>query len=92
MTDSWNGANHANGGARNETPSSTDRSDVRIEVFVGDTLLNASALHKLKSGDVLPMTASLADPVELRVSGLPVARGELVSVGDKFGVRIIEIA
>ncbi len=65
--------------------------DVVVETFLGDVAISLQDINKLKKGDVLPLGASLADPVELRVDGQRVARGELVAVGDRFGVRISEI-
>ncbi|MBL7358791.1 FliM/FliN family flagellar motor switch protein, partial [Escherichia coli] len=38
------------------------------------------------------LDAQLNTPVELRLNGVAVARGELVAVGEKFGVRLTEIA
>lgn len=66
--------------------------DVRIDTFVGDTAISIAKLNKLKNGDILPLDASLADLVELRVNGIHIAMGELVAVGDKFGVRITKIS
>lgn len=70
----------------------TESVDVRVEAFLGDTLLTIGDLNRLKDNDVIPLSTTLADPVELRVNGVRIARGELVSVGDQFAVRIIEIA
>lgn len=82
----------ANGAAKSGIDASlTDNLDVRIEAFVGDSQITIGDLNRVKSGDIVPLSATLADPVELRVNGVAIARGELVAVGDKFAVRIIEI-
>ncbi len=73
-------------------PALSESIDVKVEVFVGDTVFTLAELHRLKANDILPLSATLADPVELRVNGVRFAHGELVSVGDKYAVRIVEIA
>jgi flagellar motor switch protein FliN/FliY len=88
-----NGHSTSPGKIPDTTPAATltDSVDVPIEVFVGDTLLTIGDLNRLRSGDVVRLAATLADPVELRVNGVRIARGELVAVGDQFAVRISEI-
>ena len=54
------------------------------QVKVGD-------LSQLASGDVFTLDALLGDPVELRINGVTIAQGELVSMGDRFAVRIGEL-
>lgn len=69
----------------------TDIVDVLVEAFIGDTSVTLGDLNKLRKGDVLRLAASLSDPIELRVNGRCIGRGELVAVGDQFAVRISEI-
>jgi flagellar motor switch protein FliN/FliY len=53
--------------------------------------MTVGELAALKADALIELDAPLNQPVELRLNGLPVARGELVAVGEKFGVRLIEI-
>jgi flagellar motor switch protein FliN/FliY len=69
-----------------------DAVDVRVETYLGETSMTIAQLNELKAGGVITLGATLDEPVELRVNGVRVARGELVAVGDKFGVRIISLA
>ena len=69
-----------------------DNVDVNIETFLGAATMTVSELNALNSGAVVTLDASLSDLVDLRVNGVSVARGEIVAVGDKFGVRITSIA
>ena len=69
-----------------------DAVDVRVETFIGETQMTIAQLNALKAGGVVTLDATLNEPVELRVNGVRIAHGELVSVGDKFGVRIIAVA
>ena len=64
---------------------------VVLEARVGSAKLKVSELMNLKAGDSLPLDAALNEDVELRLNGMTVARGELVTIGTSFGVRIIEI-
>ncbi len=41
---------------------------------------------------MVTLDAPLNQAVELRLNGTVIAHGELVAVGDKFGVRLSEIA
>ena len=73
-------------------PQLIDNVGVTLEAFLGDARLTVAELTALKEGAVVPLGASLNEAVELRLNGVPVARGELVAVGDKFGVRLVELA
>lgn len=46
---------------------------------------------ELKSGGVLPLGAVLESELTLTAQGKPVARGELVIIGNQFGMRITEL-
>jgi flagellar motor switch protein FliN/FliY len=48
-------------------------------------------LASLETGEVVALDTPLNGVVELSLNGKLVARGEIVAVGDKFGVRISEI-
>jgi len=69
-----------------------DNVGVTLEAFLGEVRLTVAELGALAEGAVVPLQASLSEAVELRLNGVAVARGELVAVGDKFGVRLIELA
>ena len=68
--------------------------DVRIELEarLGKTELSVDALMALKTGSVVTLQTGLADTVDLYVNNACVARGEIVAVGDQFGVRITHVA
>ena len=65
---------------------------VELEARLGTTELSVDALLGLKAGSVVTLQTGLADHVDLFVNGACVARGEIVAVGDQFGVRIVEVA
>ena len=65
---------------------------VDLEVKLGQVTLSIATLMGLRPGEVLELDARLNDLVELRLNQSIVARGEIVAVDDRFGVRIVEIA
>ena len=65
---------------------------VSLEASLGQADMTVAELMALKSGSVVTLASSLAEPVELLLNGTVVARGEIVAVGEHFGVRITEIA
>ncbi len=69
-----------------------DNVGVTLEAFLGEARMTVAELTSLKEDAVVPLEAALNHAVELRLNGVPVGRGELVAVGDRFGVRIIELS
>ena len=65
---------------------------VSLEVRLGESPMTVDEVLSLKSGAVVTLSAGLADHVELYLNDTLVARGEIVAVGDKYGVRTVEIA
>lgn len=66
--------------------------EVALDGFLGSARMTVAELSALKEGAVLSLDSALNAPVELRLNGVVVARGELVAVGDKFAVRLTEIS
>lgn len=64
---------------------------VQLDAVVGACQISVERLMQLSSGDVLTLLADLDDPIVLRLNDKPIARGELVAVGDHFGVRVVEV-
>jgi flagellar motor switch protein FliN/FliY len=65
---------------------------VTLEAFLGEACMTVAEFTELKGGAVVPLDATLNQAVELRLNGVTVAKGELVSVGAKFGIRLVEIS
>jgi flagellar motor switch protein FliN/FliY len=65
---------------------------VGIRARLGQTTLSVQDLLALKPGSVVTLESKLNDLVELRLNDSVVARGEIVAVGDNFGVRIVDVA
>lgn len=69
-----------------------DNVGVSLEAFLGDARMTVAELLDLKVDSLLLLGATLNQAVELRLNGVPVAKGELVAVGDNFAVRLTEIS
>jgi flagellar motor switch protein FliN len=88
---------HGNG-AGNGAPASATRQnliesvDVDVETYLGATSMTIADLNGLMPGSVVTLNAGLNALVELRVNGVPIGQGELVAVGDKFGVRLVSVS
>ena len=65
---------------------------VALEARLGQSPMTVEEMLALKTGAIVTLDANLSDHVELFLNDTLVARGEIVAVGDKYGVRIIEIS
>jgi flagellar motor switch protein FliN len=65
--------------------------DVLISATLGHGSMPIRQLLKLAAGDVVELETPLDGHLDITLNGKIIARGELVAVDDKFGVRISEI-
>ncbi|HEX15494.1 MAG TPA: flagellar motor switch protein FliN [Deltaproteobacteria bacterium] len=68
--------------------------DIPLEVTVelGRTKMALRDLLNLSRGAVIELNKEASEPLDILVNQQPVARGEVVVMEEKFGVRITEIA
>lgn len=68
--------------------------DVRValQARLGETPLTVESIMALKPGSVVTLETGLSDYVDLYLNDILVARGEIVAVDGKYGVRVAEIA
>lgn len=69
-----------------------DSIDVSVSVVVGQAATTLGQLMRLKEGEVLTIDRKVEQPIDIIVNGNIVGRGQLVVVGDDFGVRVTEVA
>jgi len=65
---------------------------VEISIEAGRVELTVSQVAALTAGDVVTLSGDVLGPVDLRAGSTLVARGELVDVEGRRGVRILEVA
>jgi flagellar motor switch protein FliN/FliY len=64
---------------------------VRVAGIFGRRTLTIKELLHLTSGAVVELDCQVSDPVEILANGKLVARGEVVLLGENFGLKITEI-
>lgn len=90
------------GSARTETDAGADSRkpdnlefilDIPLEVSVelGRTKMLVNELLKLGQGSVIELTKLAGETLEILANQKPIARGEVVVVNDKYGIRLTEV-
>jgi flagellar motor switch protein FliN/FliY len=64
---------------------------VALTVEVGRTEMTIRDLLRLSEGSVVELNRMAGDPLDVLVNGTPIAKGEVVLVGDRFGIRFGQI-
>lgn len=64
---------------------------VALTVEVGRTEMTIRDLLRLTEGSVVELNRMAGDPLDVLVNGTPIAKGEVVLVGDRFGIRFGQI-
>ncbi|ABN76806.1 flagellar motor switch protein FliN [Cereibacter sphaeroides] len=64
---------------------------VRLTVEVGRTEMTIRDLLRLSEGSVVELDRLAGDPLDVLVNGTPIAKGEVVMVGERFGIRFGQI-
>ena len=66
--------------------------DVAVTVELGSSSMRLRDICALGEGQVIMLDRLVDEPLDLLVNGKVVARGEVVAEGNRFGLRIIELA
>lgn len=64
---------------------------VRLSMEVGSTSISIRKLLQLNKGSVVELSRAAGEPLDVLVNGTLIARGEVVVVNDKFGVRLLDV-
>ena len=81
----------------NEQKSSTENLrvleniDVALTVEVGGAEIKIKELLRLGEGSVVELDRLAGDPLDILANGTMIAKGEVVMVGERYGVRFTEI-
>jgi len=83
----------------NDAPSSPPRGNIdfildiplEIDVELGRTKMVINELLRLGQGSVIELSKAAGEAVEIKANQKLIARGDVVVVNEKYGVRITEI-
>ena len=67
--------------------------DIPLELSVefGKVKIVINDLIQLGQGSIIELDKSVGDPLEIYINGKLIARGEVVVVDEKFGIRVTDI-
>jgi flagellar motor switch protein FliN len=87
--------------APEETPAAADTTGknldfildipLRVSVELGRTKILVQDLLKLHKGSVMELNKLAGEPLEVLVNNRVVARGEVIVINEKFGIRLTDI-
>jgi len=64
---------------------------VTMAMELGRTHISIRNLLQLNQGSVVELDRMAGEPMDVRVNGTLIARGEVVVVNDKFGIRLTDV-
>lgn len=64
---------------------------VQLTAELGRTRITIKELLHLSQGSVVELEGLAGQPLEVKINGFLVAQGEVVQVGDKYGIRLTDI-
>ena len=64
---------------------------LQVRVELGRTTMSIQDLLQLNAGSVIELSKFASEPLEIFVNDKEIAKGEVVVVNEKFGVRLTEI-
>ncbi|RME66338.1 MAG: flagellar motor switch protein FliN [Caldilineae bacterium] len=84
---------HPNKNGKGETTSLEMLLDIglRVTVELGRAKMSIREVLNLGPGTVVELNRAAGEPVDILINGKPIAKGEVVVIGDMFGVRVTDI-
>ena len=64
---------------------------VKMSIEVGRTKISIRELLRLSEGSVVELDRLAGDPLDILVNGMMIAKGEVVVVEGRFGIRFGEV-
>ena len=71
--------------------TAANEATVTLRVELGRTHLSPEELRGLRKGSIIPLDKAAGDATDIYAGGRLAARGEVVVVDGKLGVRVVEI-
>ena len=64
---------------------------VAISMEIGRTNINIRNLLQLNQGSIVELDRLAGEPLDVLVNGTLIARGEVVVINEKFGIRLTDV-
>ena len=74
------------------TQSRAEQMTLDVAVVLSTIRISLSDLLNCAEGTLFEMDKCAGEPAEVEINGLPFAKGEVVAIGENFGVRILEVS
>lgn len=74
------------------TSGTIDDARLRVQVVLGERSLSLRDLAAVAKGTIIELESIAGEPVDLVAGGRVVAKGEVVVIGESFGLRVTELA
>jgi flagellar motor switch protein FliN/FliY len=87
----WEELHRRPAATRTADPNKLRNATVTLRIELGRARLSPHELLELRKGSVLPLDKTAGDSVDIYADQRLAARGEVVVVGDNFGVRVVEV-
>ena len=65
--------------------------DVKLTVEVGGAEIKLRELLRINEGSVIEIERLAGDPLDILANGTIIAKGEVVMIGERFGIRFTEV-
>ena len=65
--------------------------DVKLTVEVGGADIKLRELLRINEGSVIELERLAGDPLDILANGTIIAKGEVVMIGERFGIRFTEV-
>ena len=65
--------------------------DVKLTVEVGGAEIKLRELLRINEGSVIELERLAGDPLDILANGTIIAKGEVVMIGERFGIRFTEV-
>ncbi|MGI1946670.1 flagellar motor switch protein FliN [Shewanella morhuae] len=64
---------------------------VQVTLELASAEMSLGELNRMGEGDVIALDRMVGEPLDIRVNGALLGRGEVVEVAGRYGVRLLEI-
>jgi flagellar motor switch protein FliN len=68
------------------------KAGITISVELGKTVVSVKDIFGMGEGTIIELDRLVGEPVDVKANGVLVARGQVVVIGESFGVKITEVA